>query len=482
MTGRERPTQHITPHAGWMNDPNGLIYHDGVYHLFFHHNPFGVDWGNMSWGHAISADLLHWEELDVAIPCDEQEAVFSGSVVYDAENTSGLGSSGGALIALYTSAFTDASPYAGQQAQSLAYSADGGRTWTKRTGGPIVSRNSGDFRDTKVFRYDRGASSHWVMVAVEAPERREVVYTTEDLLDWTYRSASVPSGSVGGRWECPDLFPLTVDGRPDAVRWVLLVSVNDGAPNGGSGTQYFLGDFDGQRFRAAAEGAPRWLDYGRDCYAATTFNDPPEGRRILIAWMSNWQYAAELPATSRRGSMTCPRELNLESDGTGIPRLVQRFVPELNLAHTTPGQQVTERLIHGRPWTVTDLGEAASIIELSLRAGSDARLRITLGRSGPLVHYDAQQELLSVDRAPSPTTSCSIPPEFRSIDSASLELPAGVLHLRLLIDRGSLELQAGNGIVFLSELIVGDSLSGPMAIELLHGSADVEACWWDLSV
>src|SRR3569833_4491895 len=136
MTGRERPTLHFTPHAGWMNDPNGLIYHDGVYHLFFQHNPFGVDWGNMSRGQAISADLLHWEELDVAIPCAEQEAVFSGSVVYDAANTSGLGSSGGALIALYTSAFTDAYPYAGQQAQSLAYSADGGRTWTKRPGGP----------------------------------------------------------------------------------------------------------------------------------------------------------------------------------------------------------------------------------------------------------------------------------------------------------------------------------------------------------
>ena len=255
-----RPGFHYSPEKNWANDPNGLVYHDGVYHMYYQYNPQGNSWGNMSWGHATSPDLMTWTEQPLAIPqtFDESgrsiEDIFSGSVVVDHGNTSGLGEGGeDPLIALYTSAYTADHPeLSGRQAQSLAYSTDGGYTWTKYEGNPVVDRASANFRDPKVFWYEgeTPAESHWVMVAVEAVDHQVVLYTSDDLKSWEFASEFGPANATSGIWECPDLFELPVDGNPEETRWVMVVNLNPGSVAGGSGGQYFVGDFDGTSFSA----------------------------------------------------------------------------------------------------------------------------------------------------------------------------------------------------------------------------------------
>jgi fructan beta-fructosidase len=238
-----RPQFHFTPAKNWMNDPNGLVYYKGEYHLFYQHNPFGDTWGHMSWGHAVSRDLVHWEHLPVAIPEEGNEAIFSGSAVVDHRNTSGFGTRGNPpMVAVYTSARP------GSQAQSLAYSTDRGRTWKKYAANPVLDIGSGEFRDPKVFWY--APERKWVMAVVKALEHKVQLYSSPDLKRWTHMSDFGPANAVGGAWECPDLFPLAVDGNPRKTKWVLLVSLNPGGIAGGSGMQYFVGDFDGTTFRA----------------------------------------------------------------------------------------------------------------------------------------------------------------------------------------------------------------------------------------
>lgn len=252
-----RPAYHFSPAKNWMNDPNGMVYHRGTYHLFFQHNPYGTRWGNMSWGHATSQDLVRWTEQPIAIRQTTNEAgaatedIFSGSVVADTDNTSGFGTRANPpLVAVYTSAYTPAHPqHAGLQAQSLAYSLDEGKTWTKYAGNPVLNRNSANFRDPKVFAYDGPAGRYWVMAAVEATEHKVVLYRSADLKSWTHLSDFGPANSTAGIWECPDLFPLKVTGT-DQTKWVMIVNLNPGAVAGGSGGQYFVGDFDGTTFRS----------------------------------------------------------------------------------------------------------------------------------------------------------------------------------------------------------------------------------------
>jgi levanase len=240
-----RPQVHYTPAENWINDPNGLVFYKGEYHLFYQYNPEGDQWGNMSWGHAVSKDLVHWKELPVAIPYSEREHIFSGSVVVDKKNTSGFGTRAKpAMVAAYTSW----DPVTGIQAQSLAYSTDRGRTWTKYEGNPVLDRGSREFRDPKVFWYEEGG--YWVMAVVLAVEHKVQFYRSDDLTSWTHLSDFGPANAVGGVWEMPDLFELPVDGRRKDTKWVLVVNLNPGAIAGGSGAQYFIGDFDGTRFTA----------------------------------------------------------------------------------------------------------------------------------------------------------------------------------------------------------------------------------------
>lgn len=279
-----RPAYHFTPAKNWMNDPNGMVYHRGTYHLFFQHNPYGTRWGNMSWGHATSKDLVRWTEQPIAIRQTTNEAgapiedIFSGSVVVDTNNTSGFGSrENPPLVALYTSSYTPAHPqYAGLQAQSLAYSLDEGRTWTKYAGNPVLNRGSANFRDPKVFVYDGPAGRYWVMVAVEATEHKVVLYRSTDLKSWTHLSDFGPANSTAGIWECPDLFAMRVAGT-NQTKWVMIVNLNPGAVAGGSGGQYFVGDFDGTTFTSestvTADALPAGgtlFDLERDSWAGWT--------------------------------------------------------------------------------------------------------------------------------------------------------------------------------------------------------------------
>lgn len=245
-----RPAFHYTPEKNWMNDPNGLVFYKGVYHLYYQHNPSGNTWGNMSWGHATSKDLVHWQEQPLAISNDAQQDIFSGSVVVDKDNTSGFGTKENPpLVAVYTSAYKDASPHRGLQAQSLAYSVDDGQTWTKYSGNPVLNRNSANFRDPKVFWYDKpGGGGYWVMTAVEATEHKVGLYKSANLKDWTALSEFGPANATGGQWECPDLFPLAVDGDKNNIKWVMVVNINPGGVAGGSAGQYFVGNFDGTTF------------------------------------------------------------------------------------------------------------------------------------------------------------------------------------------------------------------------------------------
>lgn len=299
-----RPDFHFTPQKNWMNDPNGLIWHDGKYHLYFQHNPYGCDWGHMSWGHATSTDLIHWVEHPVAITEDETsgEAIFSGSAVFDRAGDCGVPN---ALVACYTSHYGEGA--SARQLQSLAISIDGGYTFRK-LGQPVLDRGKRDFRDPKVFRFNE----EWRMVVAHPTEHRIEILSSNNLLHWHSESFFCWPDQSDAVWECPDLFPLQLNGQ---TKWVLIVSVNPGGPNGGSGTKYFIGDFDGQSFAMTQD--PLWLDYGRDNYAGVTFNDAPADERILIGWMNSWGKTRH-PKLEWTGAMTIPRKLELVSVGGQI--------------------------------------------------------------------------------------------------------------------------------------------------------------------
>jgi sucrose-6-phosphate hydrolase SacC (GH32 family) len=306
-----------------MNDPNGLIFYRGKYHLFFQYNPEGDQWGNMSWGHATSTNLYEWQEHPVAIPYTPTHGIFSGSAVVDYFNTTGFGSlENPAMVAIFTDHQHDGS----HQSQSLAFSLDDGMTWQRYEGNPVLDLEMKNFRDPKVSW--NTVNEAWVMSVVKPEEFTVAFYQSADLKSWELLSEFTNKNGTDGIWECPDLFPLPVNNNPADIKWVLIVSVNPGGITGGSGTHYFIGDWNGKEF-IADDRTTRWLDYGRDNYAGVTFNDAPDNRRIYIAWMNNWDYAKEIPANPARGSMTIPRELSLVTID-GKVSLLQKPVIEIN--------------------------------------------------------------------------------------------------------------------------------------------------------
>ncbi|GAA1723488.1 glycoside hydrolase family 32 protein [Brachybacterium phenoliresistens] len=436
-----RPQFHLTPDATWMNDPNGLILHEGTWHAFFQNNPSGSTWGNMSWGHAVSEDLATWRELPVALPCREGELIFSGSVVHDAENSSGLGTPGepGPLVAIYTSAYTDAHPErAGTQAQSLAVSRDGGTTWQFHSENPVLDRGSADFRDPKVFRH--AATGRWVMVAVEAVDHSVLIHTSTDLRRWELASTLTDPALDGGIWECPDLVRIPAAGSETEESWALIVSTNPGGPAGGSGTYAILGGFSGRTFTPAAEAVP--LDLGQDCYAAVSFGGV-EGAPVLLGWMNNWDYAELTPTGPWRSAMTLPRTLELAGDAGGAPRLVQRLLVPADIPVVDLGGQIAARL-DGSAVCVTGVLDLRTPHLLSVRFGE--------GEDSPelRVEIDAQRRVV-LDRgaahrepfAPGHTRSAPFVP------------PAGVeqMPFRLVLDASTAELELDGGRAVISQQI-----------------------------
>ena len=427
-----RPSVHFAPDANWMNDPNGMFHLDGVWHLIYQHNPHGPEWGNMSWGHAVSTDLLHWSERDVALPFGEDFGVFSGSAVVDHDNTSGLGSEAeGApppVVAFYTKAVEG-----GTQSQWMAVSRDAGETWSYVGDEPVADRGSANFRDPKVFRYARADGvGEWRMVAVEAEDRQIVVYRSADLLTWEFAGSFGPVGPRGLIWECPDLFPLPVDGDAAGAmeKWVLLLSLNptqddatDEARAEGSHMVYLVGSFDGSTF--VPDDPERWdrVDLGPDFYAGVTFDNAPDRRRIMIGWVSNWLYAHEFPHTGWRGTMSLPRELSLATVD-GRVRLVQRpllaagsdveldaeVVPGDGLSIVADGAgdllTITPDVDTGSEVVRVDRHEPVLVGDwfrraVAVPAGGDASLRVIL--DGDVVEVFADQGLATFTAVLAPT-------------------------------------------------------------------------------
>ncbi|WP_422934406.1 glycoside hydrolase family 32 protein [Sinomonas sp. P47F7] len=476
-----RPRMHYTAADTWINDPNGLVYADGVYHLFFQNNPYGTDHENMSWGHAVSPDLIRWRDRPVAILCDENEAIFSGSAVVDHGNTGGFGEPGSApLVAIYTSHYTDGSPSAGIEAQSLAYSVDGGETWRKYEGNPVLDRGSSDFRDPKVFRYSDPSGEYWVMVAVEAVDRKVVLYRSDNLKDWTYLSEFTSSEPVGKIWECPDLFPLPVDGDSDHMKWVLIVNINLEPGERGSEGLFFVGDFDGVTFTALGgresvhSGQPEWepLDHGRDFYATVSFNDAPDGRRVLIGWMSNWEYARTLPTVPWRGAMTLPREASLHTaDGRIVLR--QRAVAGLAPAGPVRTRGLTDIPAGTHPLGLA-WGEEPCLIEATFDVGTSSEFGILLregGAEATRIAYETERGALVVDRTAS--GRADLGPAFASKETAPAELVGGRLALQVYVDTSSIEVFAQGGRVTITDLIFPDPSSTGISLHSAGGTAQL---------
>lgn len=455
-----RPMAHLTPSKNWMNDPNGLVYENGTYHAFYQYNPKGNDWGNMSWGHSTSTDLVHWNEEPVAIEATDAEEIFSGSIVVDTENTSGLGSRDQpAMVAHYTSAYkNNATLPEGTQAQSVAYSLDHGRTWTKHQGNPVLTLEpaSPNFRDPKVSWYEPGR--YWVMTTVVADDHVVKLYKSKDLLHWDFLSDFAGVGVQGGLWEMPELLEVPVEGTNER-RWVMLVSINPGGIAGGSGMQYFSGDFDGVTFRAEGAARPdaplqdhQWVDYGADFYAATTISGAPGGKPVLFGWMGNWDYAQTVPTTPWRGAMAVPRELTLSNHDGGRPAL--RSAIASAPAAVLSGRAAVERrtsVSDGSQPLGKDFSARSQLVDVELRPDGAAEAGVMLrgsadGREGLRITYEPQPGTLTVDRSAAGTSNFS--EKFSPHHQVKVPLTDGKLKLRILLDASSVEVFApGSGTV-----------------------------------
>jgi levanase/fructan beta-fructosidase len=414
-TNREkfRPAYHHTPQYGWMNDPNGMFYKDGEWHLYYQYNPYGSLWENMTWGHSVSKDLVHWEALPLAIEADALGTIFSGSCVVDKDNTAGFGKN--TVIAFYTSAGES-------QTQSMAYSTDGGRTFNKYEKNPVVTFNAPDFRDPKVFWYD--GTNRWIMMLAVGQEMQ--IWSSANLKDWQKESSfGSEYGNHGGVWECPDLLKIE-------DKWVLICNINPGGPFGGSATQYFVGDFDGHKF--TCESMPKvtkWLDYGKDHYATVSFSNAPDGRTVVLAWMSNWQYANQVPTKQFRSANSIARDLGLFKDG------------EETYVSVIPSKETLAM----RGKKIKNPTDACEIV-VDVKGSMELILSNTKGEQ-VVMKYDAQKQTFAMNRKQSGDISFSeaFPIETTAPTHGALK------QLRLFIDHSSIEAFASDGKMAMTNLV-----------------------------
>lgn len=390
-----RPSYHFTPLYGWMNDPNGMVYKDGEYHLYFQYNPYGSKWGNMHWGHAVSKDLVHWEHLDPAIARDPVGHIFSGSSVVDKKNTAGFGKD--AIIAIYTN-----NSVKHDEVQCIAYSNDNGRTFTKYEGNPVLTPFDGlkDFRDPKVFWYEKGKC--WYMIVSADKETR--FYKSKNLKKWTYVSAFGKGlGQQPCQYECPDFFQLPVNGDKKKMKWVMTMNINPGCWFGGSATEYFVGDFDGKNFTCPDANEVKWLDWGKDHYATVTFSNT--GDRVLgITWMSNWQYANLTPFKQNRGANGLPRELKLY-EKNGKYYISEDVAPEVyalrkDTKNVADASVSDEKMLAG----VAANMEGAFEIEADVTPDANGIAGIEISnnkRERTLIYFDMKQGKVVMDRTES---------------------------------------------------------------------------------
>ncbi|WP_158275630.1 glycoside hydrolase family 32 protein [Marinilabilia rubra] len=457
---QHRPQIHFSPKENWMNDPNGLVYYQGEYHLFYQYNPDSTVWGPMHWGHAISEDLIHWEHLPVALKPDSLGYIFSGSAVVDHNNTSGLGREGvSPMIAIFTY-HNQKKADAGElvfQNPGIAYSLDKGRSWEKYSDNPVLE-NPGfiDFRDPKVFWH--AATDKWIMSLAAGDHIR--FYSSSNMLKWNFESEfGLGVGSHIGVWECPDLFSVSVS-ETDEKKWVLLVSVNEGAPNGGSGTQYFVGDFDGESFDPVGEDEDvktKWVDYGKDNYAGVTWSGITEndGRRVFMGWMNNWQYAEQIPTDGWRGAFTLPRELELVNS-YGDYLLKSQPVSEYDQLRKD-SQKIAGFAMEGE-MEVVDRQELPLELKLtfdvrdhsSMNFAEKFGVRLLNDKGESLaIGYNNVDKLFFVDRRNAGWDSSEN--NFSQINYAPYILNQTKLDFHLIIDKSSVEMFAVDGLVTMTE-------------------------------
>ena len=452
---RHRPQYHFTPAVNWMNDPNGLVWFDGEYHLFYQYNPFGTRWGHMSWGHAVSPDMLHWEHLPVAIPETDSVMAFSGSAVVDWNNTSGFGSEDAPpLVAIYTGHYRERR----LQAQYIAWSVDRGRTWTPYEGNPVLDLGLTDFRDPKVFWH--APEEKWVMVVALSVDRKVHLYSSKDLKSWTFMSEFGPAGNVTGIWECPDLFELPIENRPGETRWVLDVDNGGGTVASGSAGQYL----DGTTFEAEHEDT-RWVDYAKDFYAAISWSDVPQedGRRLWVGWLNNWLYGADIPTAPWRSAQSVPRALSLRADALGDLWLVQRPVEELKTLRRTH-RRLDARAIAEGTHDLSGEGIAGAaielVVELEVGDATEVGLKVRQGEGEEtVIGYDALRKEVFVNRYGSGEKAFH--PTFADLFEASMNAPEGRLKLHVFVDWSSVEVFADDGaIVFSSQIFPSPDSDG----------------------
>ncbi len=443
---QHRPQYHFSPPSKWMNDPNGMVLYKGEYHLFYQYYPDSTVWGPMHWGHAVSKDMVYWQHLPVALYPDSLGLIFSGSVVVDKNNTSGLQQgTEQPLVALYT--YHDLKKEkAGKemdfQYQGMAYSLDKGRNWIKYASNPVIKNNGvKDFRDPKVTWHE--ASKHWVMVLAVAD--RIDFYRSKNLKDWSFSSSfGKDEGSHGGVWECPDLVEMTVEGTK-TKKWVLIVSIGNGGPNGGSATQYFTGDFDGRTFtNSNSKQTMRWLDHGPDNYAGVTWSNTGN-QKLFLGWMSNWNYAQVVPTKSWRSAMTIPRTLLLKNTVGGY-RLYSKPVKNLEKLRLQP------QVIANKKTAVTNgLNELVVSFDLSRSAATDLGISFLNEENEILkVGYNKVQNQFYIDRSKAGDPSFS--KLFTGNAVAPRLLSSNIIKLHVFIDHSSVEVFADDGSVLLTSL------------------------------
>ncbi len=454
-----RPQFHFTPPAKWMNDPNGMVYYKGEYHLFYQHYPDSTVWGPMHWGHAVSKDLVHWQHLPIALYPDTLGYIFSGSAVVDVNNTSGFGKKGGEspLVAIYTSHNMDneRNKRLDVERQSIAYSLDKGRTWKKYEKNPVLKNTvHRDFRDPKVFWNTE--IKRWVMVLAVGDHVE--FYNSKNLKDWSLSGEfGKNSGSHGGVWECPDLFPL-YSKEQQKTKWILIVNIGTGTPNGGSGTQYFVGDFDGKNFTNDNPAEKKlWLDNGKDDYAGITWSNAPDGRRIFIGWMSDWQYANKVPTEAWRSATTIPRELSLQSTKEGL-RLFQKPIDELKVlrradtGHWTLDAGIT---IASENFELNSVNASASELDLSFdltkTTSKDFGIILSNSKNENIeIGYSVADKQFYIDRTNAGKKDFS--KDFAGKHLAPRISTHSILKMHLLIDVASVELFADDGSVVMTDI------------------------------
>ena len=416
---KHRPLYHHTPQYGWMNDPNGMFYKDGVWHLCYQYNPYGSQWENLSWGHSTSTDLINWKAEPTALEPDALGMMFSGCCVVDKNNTAGFGKD--AIVALYTTA-------GARQTQSLAYSTDGGKTFTKYADNPIITSNVPDFRDPHVFW--NAEAGFWNMIL--AAGQQMSIYSSKDLKEWKHESDfGAEYGNHGGVWECPDLMKMKVRGT-DKEKWMLICNINPGGPFGGSATQYFIGEFDGHKFTCEDEPSEtKWMDYGKDHYATITFDNAPEGRHVGVAWMSNWQYANQVPTKQFRSANSIARDFGLfEYNGE-----TYCSVSPAKEMDTVRGQRISSP------------SETCEIV-VQLKGDAQLTLRNSKGEK-VVITYDAVEQTIDFDRRRSGDVSFS--EAFPCIVTSPTY--GQIKTLRIFVDRSSIEIFDAEGKMAMTNLV-----------------------------